>query len=140
VQGRRRSPLDRLRFAIPIASLNANKPAVLAILKINNSKEVTLSGVELDASVEKADMGYQVLVSSNITLDKLYVHGTLNDNAADGVRAVPVRGSANVTVSNSLFEQLTDALSPIDSNTLTFANNSFTGSRDNASRAAVRRT
>ncbi|MBM6575455.1 right-handed parallel beta-helix repeat-containing protein [Microvirga sp. SRT01] len=116
---------------VTIASLNANKPAVFADLKINNSKGLTLSGVELDASVKKADMGYQVLNSSNITLDKLYVHGTLNDNAADDVRALLVRNSTNVTVTNSKFEQLSDALSHIDSNRVTFSGNSFTGIRDN---------
>ncbi len=116
---------------VTIASLNTGKPAVLADLRINNSKGLTLSGLELDASVKKADMGYQVLGSSNITLDKLYVHGSLNNDASDDVRALLVRNSTNVTVSNSRFEQLTDALSHLDSNTVTFANNSFTGLRDN---------
>ncbi|KQR88064.1 right-handed parallel beta-helix repeat-containing protein [Sphingomonas sp. Leaf343] len=116
---------------VTITSLNAAKPAVLTDLKINNSKGLTISGLELDAGIKNVDMPFQVLNSSNVVLDKLFVHGVLDNDASDDVRGMLVRNSSNVTVSNSRFEQLTDALCHIDSNGVTFSGNSFTGLRDN---------
>ncbi len=125
--------LNNIQIAgnVTITSLNASKPAVLTDLKVNNSKGLTFSALELDAGIKNTDMPFQILRSSNIVMDKLFVHGSLNDNAADDVRGMLVRNSSNVTVSNSKFEQLTDAVNHSDSNGVILANNSFTGLRDN---------
>lgn len=116
---------------VTITSLDAGKPAVLTDLSIKDSKGLTLRGLELAANPAKTDMPFQVWNSSSIVMDKLYVHGTLNGSAADDVRGLLVRNSSNVTVANSRFEQLADAVSHIDSNGVTFTGNRFENLRDN---------
>jgi Ca2+-binding RTX toxin-like protein len=116
---------------VTITSLSPDRPAVLSDLNVNNSKGLTFKSMEFDASIRNSDLPFRIANSENIKLDSLYVHGSLNDKAADDVRGLIVRSSINIEVVNSKFEQLTDALTYLDNNGAKFSGNSFNNLRDN---------
>jgi Ca2+-binding RTX toxin-like protein len=68
---------------------------------------------------------YEVNTSSNITLDGLYVHGSLDDNPANDGNGITVRGSHNVTIENSEFQQLYSGLSHLKDDGLIVRGNYF---------------
>ncbi len=113
---------------VTIASADLAHRAVLTDLTVKNSAGLTFSGVEFAGS---RDLPFQVQSSSRIVLDKLDVHGSLNGTSHDDYRGMLIRNSNNVTVSNSHFHELTDALGHIDSRAITFSGNSFDTIRDN---------
>ena len=113
---------------ITITSADANAPAVLTDLTLRNCQGMTFTNLEMYAT---KDMPFQVLSSSRITIDQVDVHGTLNGSSNDDVRAMIVRDSNNVTVSNSHFHELTDALGHLNSQFITFSDNKFDLIRDN---------
>lgn len=120
--------LNKAGAGVTITSQDPNKPAVLNDLLVKGSSGFTFTNLELFA---RKDMAFQVQSSSNVNLDKLFVHGTLNGSSNDDVRGMLIRDSKNVVVSNSRFTELTDAVSHIDSNNVTFTNNNFSTIRDN---------
>ena len=113
---------------ITITSADANAPAVLTDLTLRNCQGMTFNNLEMFAT---KDMPFQVLSSSRITIDHVDVHGKLNGSSHDDVRAMIVRDSTNVTVSNSHFHELTDALGFLNGKFVTFADNKFDLIRDN---------
>ena len=113
---------------VTITSANAGNPAVLTDLMIKNSDGLTFSNLTFNV---KTNMPFQVLVSSRINFDKLDVHGTLNGTSSDDHQAMLVRSSNNVSVTNSHFHELTDALAHNNSSYLNFSGNLFDIIRDN---------
>lgn len=114
-----------------IMSLDPSQQAVFTGLQVKNGKGLTFQNLEMAASPTGIQAPFQILNSSNVVLDKLYVHGSLNGTAADDVRGMLIRGSSNVTVSNSRFEQLADGLNHVDNTGVTFTGNRFENLRDN---------
>ena len=113
---------------VTIMSADVNNPAVLTDLMVKTCQGLTFENLELFA---KADMPFQVLSSSRINLDQLDVHGTLNGSSNDDTRALLVRNSSSVNVTNSYFHELTDALSHLNSTNINFSGNRFDLIRDN---------
>ena len=114
---------------VTITSADPANPAVLMDLLIRNSQGLTISN--FDMYVTK-DMPFQVTSGSQrITIDRVDVHGTLNGSSDDDTRGMIVRDSTNVTVSNSYFHELTDALGFSNGQYITLANNRFDTIRDN---------
>ena len=113
---------------VTITSANPGNPAVLNDLMIKNSQGLTFSNLEFNV---KYNMPFQVLVSSRINFDGLDVHGTLNGSSSDDFQAMLVRYSNNVSVTNSHFHELTDALAHNNSSYLNFSGNLFDLIRDN---------
>ncbi len=109
---------------VTITSADANKPAVFTDLLVRGSSGLTFQNLEFSAPA-KAALAFQISTSSNIVLDKLNVHGTLNGDVNDDGQLMIVRGSKNVIVSNSEFQQAENALSFLDNDGLTVINNSF---------------
>jgi len=109
---------------VTITSANADKPAVFTDLLVRNSSGLTFQNLELAAGANAA-LPFQVAGSSNIVLDRLDVHGTLNGSSHDDGQLMIVRSSKNVVVSNSEFQQASNALAHLDNDGLTIVNNSF---------------
>ena len=113
---------------VTITSADPGHPAVLTDLTLKNCSNLALTNVEMATT---KDVAFQVLSSSNIVLDRLDVHGTLNGSSSDDVRGMLVRDSSYVTVSNSHFHELTDALTHVNAQYSTFTGNTFDIIRDN---------
>jgi len=101
---------------------------VLTDLTVKNSQGLTFTNLEM---VAKIDTPFQVVSSQRIAFDRVDVHGTLNGSSSDDTRAMLVRSSSNVSVTNSYFHEVTDALSHLNSANLDFSNNRFDLIRDN---------
>ena len=113
---------------VTISSLDPSQPAVLTDLIVKNCQGLTFSQLEMFATT---DMPFQVLASSRINLDQIDVHGTLNNDPTDDVRAMIVRSSSYVNVTNSYFHEVSDALSHTNDQNITFSGNRFDLIRDN---------
>ena len=109
---------------VTITSADAKKPAVFNDLLVHNSSGLTFQNLEFSAAAN-ALFPFQVRGSSNIVLDRLNVHGTLNGDVNDDGQPMMIRSSTNVTVSNSEFQQAMNALSFLNNDGLTIVNNSF---------------
>jgi Ca2+-binding RTX toxin-like protein len=112
---------------VTITSADPNNEAVLTDLTVKNASGFNITNLEMSAT---KDMPFQVFNSSNIVLAHDNIHGTLDGTSSDDVRGMLIRNSANVTVSNSYFHELTDALNHLNDNNVTFTGNRFELIRD----------
>lgn len=108
---------------VTIVSADTDKPAVFTDLFVKNSSGLTFRNLEF-ASDGKM-YGFQVVGSSNIVLDKLNVHGSLDNDPGNDGSPMMIRESKNVTVTNSEFQQAWHGLSILDNDGMTITGNSF---------------
>ncbi|MEO6093412.1 MAG: NosD domain-containing protein [Novosphingobium sp.] len=113
---------------VTITSVDPRNPAVLTDLMVKTSQGLTFTNLEMFVTT---DLPFQVLSSQRIALDQINVHGTLNGSSNDDFRALMVRNSSNVSVTNSYFHEVTDALTHSMSQNLNFSGNRFDLIRDN---------
>lgn len=118
---------SNLKFAseVVVTSADAGRPAVITNLSITGSSGLTLRDLDLSASPTGMESPFQIKASENIRLERLDVHGTVNNDPSDDVSGMLIRGSRNVTVVDSEFHDLADALTHVDSFGLTIARNTF---------------
>jgi Ca2+-binding RTX toxin-like protein len=119
---------DYAKTNVTITSYDAKKPAVLTELKMNGVSGLTFTNLEMQVS---KDLPFQVLNSKDVHFDSVYVHGTLNGSSNDDYRGMIVRDSSNVSISNSRFTELTDALTHLNNDNVLFEGNNFNLIRDN---------
>jgi len=113
---------------VTIKSADTTHLAALTDLKISGSTGLTFSNLELSAT---KDLPFQVLSSSHINLDYLFVHGTLNGSSADDYRGLIIRDSTDVTLTNSHFTELTDAVTQLNNKNINITGNIFDVIHDN---------
>jgi Ca2+-binding RTX toxin-like protein len=118
---------DLATAGVTITSADPSNHAILTDMTLKNCSGLTVSNLEMTVA---KDTPYQIVGSSNIVFDKLDVHGSLDGTSNDDTRGMIVRDSSNVTISNSHFHELTDALSHLDSQYVTITGNSFDTIRD----------
>ena len=118
---------SNLKFAgeVIVASADPGRPAVITNLSITGSSGLTLRDLDLSASPTGMESPFQIKTSENIRLERLDVHGTVNNDPSDDVSGMLIRGSRNVTVVDSEFHDLADALTHVDSFGVTIARNTF---------------
>lgn len=109
---------------VTITSADPTHEAKLNGFGINASSGLTFQGLELVVNPAVAT-SYQVLKSSNINLDNLNVHGSLDGNAQNDTGGILIRESKNVVVSNSEFHELGYGLAHQDDSGLTVKGNQF---------------
>jgi len=110
---------------VTITSANSLAPATITDLYVLNSSGVTFSQLELQANASLGDNPFRVTNSQDIHFDHLNVHGSLDNNAQDDVIGFLIRTSQNISVTNSEFQQLEDAIQQLDNNGITFSGNTF---------------
>jgi len=115
--------------------------AVLHDLTVSNSSGLTFTGLEF--STVGATIGqwgaagenwFKVSASSNITFDRLQVHGDSRGTLADTPSGFLIRDSKYVTVSNSDFSYLHHAIGFLNDEHLTIIKNSLHNLYDDAIR------
>jgi len=116
-----------LNFAtdVVVASANADRPAVLTSLSITDSSGITVRDLDLNALASGGNNPFKIYRSQDIHLERLNVHGSLDGNPQNDVKALLIRESRDVSVTDSEFQNLADGISHIDSSALTIARNEF---------------
>jgi Ca2+-binding RTX toxin-like protein len=119
--------LSNLTFAsaITITSTTADHPATLTGLTVRNSTGLTFSNLEFSELVPAKQWGFQITGSSNITLDKLDVHGPANVGSGQESAPLLIRTSSNVTVTNSDFHDSQFGINVLNNNGVNLSNNVF---------------
>jgi Ca2+-binding RTX toxin-like protein len=110
---------------VTITSANPLTPAVITDLYVYNSSGVTFSQLEFQANASFGDNVWRVTGSNDVHFDHLNVHGSLDGDPSNDVIGFLIRTSTNVSVTNSEFQQLENAVSHLDDNFLTITGNSF---------------
>jgi len=119
--------LTGLKYAgtVTVTSLDPGNMASLNGLILRDSQNLKFQGLEFKVSPSGYDNPFQVSGSTNIAFDGLKVHGSLNDNPGDDHDAMLIRGSKNVSVTNSEFQELRNAISHLENDGLNFSDNYF---------------
>lgn len=97
--------------------------AVLERLTINKSASIRLVNFELVAVHANGTDPFKILDSEGITLERLSVHGSLDDDPSNDTSAMQIRRSRNVKVVGLEFQQLANAVTHLDSENVLFADN-----------------
>lgn len=108
---------------VTITSADVNRPAVLKDLYVLRSGGMTFKDLEFSRDAAGETNAFRILNSHDVVLDKLNVHGTMDNNAQNDQGLVLVQNSANVTVSNSEFQQGFAAISHVNSTNVKITNN-----------------
>lgn len=109
---------------VTIKSLDPQNMATITDLQIYSSKGLTFRDLEISVTPESTATGaVGVISSTNIRLDHLNVHGSLNGNPQDDADGIRIKESTNVSVTNSEFQQLRIAIGHGDSNQLDLSGN-----------------
>jgi len=124
-----------------ITSADPSHPAVLTDLTIADSSGLTLKNLELSAANTpigqfgaEATIPFEVTRSKNVTLVALKVHGALDGTLATDVSGLIIRNSDQVTLADSDFSHLHNALNQFSNTNLTVRGNHFHGLRDDGVR------
>jgi len=99
--------------------------AVLNSLLIEKSSRINLVNFELVAIHANGTDPFKVLDSSHISLDKLNIHGSLDNDPSNDTSAVQIRRSNNIILKRSRLHELANAVTHLDSDNITFSNNYF---------------
>jgi hypothetical protein len=115
--------------------------AVLHDLTIEHSSGLTFTGLELSTVGAQpgswgagADNWFKIMSSTGIVIDQMQVHGDIHGNVANTPSAFLIRSSQYVTVSNSDFSYLHNAIGFLDDEHLNIDRNTFHNLFDDAMR------
>lgn len=119
--------LSGLHFAsdVTVTSADPAQAAVLAGLKVTNSSGLKFDTIEF--ALNPADKYFPITVSgsSDVHFSALNVHGLIDGDSSIEAMAMMIRGSSNVGVTGSRFEELHHAVNFLDSDHVTISGNSF---------------
>lgn len=111
---------------VTITSADPAHEAILNGLTVKNDTGLTFTNLELYVNPTAGTTApYQVLSSTNIKLDHLNIHGSMDGNPQNDAAAMLIRDSHGVTVSNSELQQLGWGIAHINDDGLTIVGNNF---------------
>ena len=135
-------------FATPITitSADANNPAKIEQINITGSRGIAFTGLDMGSPLSASETASachntaQITNSSYISFDRVHVYGSLDGNPTNDRDGLNFRGSNNIAVTNSTFEQLSRGLLIGSSQDVTLSGNMFKNmSTDGMDFAAVQR-
>lgn len=112
----------RVAEGVTVTSQYADRPAILTGLSVRDSGGITFTDLKFSVDAKSA---FQVASSQDIHFARLHVHGSLDGDPKNDEGGLLVRGSTDVSITDSEFEQLYWAISHLDNNGLTIQGNSF---------------
>lgn len=110
---------------VTIQSKDPRQLAVLTDLNVRGSSGLIFKNLEFSVDPAKPDRSFSITDSKRIQLDGLKVHGTMNGNPGDDRTGLIIRGSQDVSVRNSEFQQLSAGIEQLDNRKLVIAANNF---------------
>ena len=98
-------------------------------LNIQNVSNLSLAGIEIARPLREGEPDFfqigAIRSSSNIRLDDVFLHGSLDDTPWNDGRGLQINGSTNVTITGSRFVELNQAVSIFKSANIVIRNNTF---------------
>ena len=125
--GLRLSNINKGSAVLNIASLDPNNEAVLTSFSADKVNGIKFSNLEFYTT---SDNSMWVTNSHVLTFDNVDVHGTLNGSSSDDHRGLLLKNSSYITITNSHFHELTDAINPAGNQMVTISGNTFDTLRD----------
>lgn len=110
--------------SVTITAADPARPPIFTDLRIKNSSNITVSGIEVDVSHGRAN-SVSISGSKNVTLSSMEFHGSENGNVADDTSAILIRNSTGVTVEKSEFHDLWHGVGFLDSDGVKIVDNTF---------------
>ncbi len=108
---------------VTITSADPSHPAVFAGFNIAGSSGLTFSNLDFSTAGVTTPAAFRVSSSQNLTFTNLNVYGSAASwNTVEGFL---IRGSSNVTVSNSNFSQLWNGIAEMGNSGVDISNNAF---------------
>lgn len=100
-----------LGTGVTITSADPSHKAVLANLLINEVTGLNFKDLEIQVSGSSAyGAGVNVYSSSNISFDKVFVHGSLDGDASNDTGGLSFLSTSNISVTNSEFTNVRQAV------------------------------
>lgn len=127
--------LKNLKFAqdVVVRSLDSGNQAVLTGLDVSQSAGLVFQNLELDVTAQPSN-SVKITTSERITIQGSWIHGSLDGTPMGDPSGMTIRESRHITVVDSKFEQLFNALSFLDGEHYTFSGNTFRDLRVDAIR------
>lgn len=110
---------------VTIASADADRPAVVTSLSVNDSSGFTFRDLDLSAGTGAGNNPFTVAASQNIHFSGLSVHGSLDGKPQNDVNGFLIRESKNISITDSEFQDLGYGISHLNSDTVTIADSEF---------------
>ena len=119
--------LLNMRFdqTVTITSQNPQAEAVISGLTLRNVTGLTFKDIEFKVDANMVGEGVKVYDSANVHFDHVSVHGSMDGDATNDGTGLLLRGSTDVSVTNSEFQQLHYAIQHRDDSGVTISGNSF---------------
>jgi Ca2+-binding RTX toxin-like protein len=119
--------LENFHFAtdVTITSLDPAHAAVMTSLFVKGVNGLTFQGLDFTVSGATSNNAAIVESSQDVHFNDVYVHGTLNNDPSTDGGGILLRGSSDVSVTNSTFEQLYWGVAHVNSSNVTVSNSDF---------------
>ena len=112
--------------SINIVSQDPSHPSTVQGVELISGQNISFGNLNFDASSTKPGASLvSVYSSSNINFTGSAFHGNANVTLAQSVEGMVIENTNNISVSNSSFYNLHDALNHFNADGLTVANNTF---------------
>lgn len=115
---------------VTIMSADAKNQARIEVLTVKNSSHLVFKSLEIGRPLKVGEANFALFGIfadvSHITLDGVFVHGSLDGNAGNDGNGIGFRDSNHVTVKNSRFEQVGRGLQIGTTTDVLVQNNVFT--------------
>jgi Ca2+-binding RTX toxin-like protein len=108
-----------------ITSKDPGQPAILTDLDVRDSSGLNFSKLEFSIEYARGSDPMKVMNSKDIHFDGIKVHGSADGISTNDTSAMQVRNSTNISIENSEFHDLANAVTHLDSNGVVFSGNYF---------------
>lgn len=110
---------------VTITSRDPDKPAVLTDIHIRDSSGLSFSKLEFSIEYARGTDPMKVVNSQNIHFQDINVHGSVDGIATNDTSAMQIRNSTDVSIEDSEFNDLANAVTHLDSDGVVFSGNYF---------------
>lgn len=110
---------------LTIMSEDMNNKAVMSRLVVSNVSNVVFKGIEVGPSTATSGDTAEITKSSKITFDSMSIHGTLDNDPTADKGGLSIKGSNNIVVKNSEFQQAYRGMMVQSSQDVTISGNSI---------------
>jgi hypothetical protein len=118
---------------VMLISASTANPARIETLSVNSVSHLSLKSLHIGRPLNPGEANYAIFGNfrtvSSVTLDDVFVRGSMDDNPVNDGNGLNFVDSRNVTVKASRFEQLGRGLSASGSTDIAFNNNVFRAMR-----------
>lgn len=123
----------KLATDVTIMSADVNNQAKIEVLTVKNASHLVFKSLEIGRPLKPGEANFALFGIfsgvSNITIDGVFVHGSLDGNPGNDGNGLGFRDSDHITVKNSRFEQIGRGLQIGSTTDVLVQNNVFTNIR-----------